>query len=100
MFKERSSLASRKLSFDELSVLAKTDQAGFEALRSALIDCVINIPGGNTAQLSALQRRLDGRENTGKAAYLSCLVLSEWLGDTYQELSQQIAAARQQGYAD
>lgn len=84
------------LNFDELSSLAIADPAKFEELRLALIKQVINSPGSNADQLAALQQRLDCGANVLAPAYLSCLVLSDWLGESYQKLTQQLTAVQSQ----
>ena len=86
----------RDLNFDALSSLALTDQAGFEALRTQLIERVINVPGGNADQLAALQSRLNQQSDSATPRYLSCLQLSEWLDEPYQRLTRQLSDTRQQ----
>ncbi len=74
-------------SFDELSALANNDPAAFEELRSALIKTTIRA-SGNASLLLQLQRRLDEEADTGTPRHLSFLHLSDWLDDTYRQLSQ------------
>jgi len=85
------------LNFDELSSLAVTDPDRFEALRSALIECVINEPGGNVAQLAALQERLNQGGDPATPRCLDCLRLSKWLDDSYRQLAWTLDHARVQG---
>lgn len=83
----------QNLDFDGLSQLAAADPARFEELRTALIERVINIPGGNADRLAALQRRLSETMNSGTPRYVSYLHLSEWLNEPYQQLSQLMTAS-------
>lgn len=76
-----------EFSFDELSALATNNPAAFEALRSALIKTTIRSAGDNSRLLLRLQRRLDEEADTGTPRYLSYLHLSDWLNDTYRQLS-------------
>lgn len=80
--------------FDDLSMLAATDLAGFEKLRSALIEHTINSGCENSAQLTRLQARLDSVAHTGEPPYFKCLHLSEWLDEPYQKLARQLSAAQ------
>lgn len=82
----------QNLDFDGLSQLAAADPAGFEELRTALIERVINIPGGNAERLAALQSRLSETMGSGTPPYVSCLHLSEWLDEPYRQLSQLLTA--------
>lgn len=91
--KNTSPSASQEFSFDELSSLAVADQSRFEVLRLALIECAINSPGGNPAQLAALQSRLDEKVDAEIPRYLICLQLSDWLDEPYQKLTQQLASS-------
>jgi hypothetical protein len=79
------------LSFDKLLQLAATDTKKFEELRKMLIERVISAPGSNSNQLALLQNRLDS--GVPSPAYFSCLVLSDWIDESYQKLAQQLAAA-------
>lgn len=74
-------------SFDELSALAINDPAAFEELRSAVIKTTIRLSGNNSALLQRLQCRLDEEADTGIPRYQSYLHLSDWLNDTYRQLS-------------
>jgi hypothetical protein len=74
-------------SFDELSALANNDPAAFDELRSALIKTTIRL-SGNASLLLRLQRRLDEEAATGTPRHLAYLQLSDWLSDTYRQLSQ------------
>lgn len=76
-----------EFSFDELSLLAVTDPAAFEELRSALINRAIHLSGDNSNLLIRLQSRLDQEDEAGTPRYLSCLRLSAWLNDSYLKLS-------------
>ncbi|MFZ2854604.1 MAG: DUF3135 domain-containing protein [Rhodocyclaceae bacterium] len=80
------------LDFDKLSQFAAADPARFEELRTALIDRVINIPGGNADGLAALQHRLSETMGSGTPRYMSYLHLSEWLNAPYQELNRMLIA--------
>lgn len=83
----------QNLDFDGLSQLAAADPAGFEELRTALIERVINIPGGNAERLAALQSRLSETiMGGGTPPYVFCLHLSEWLDEPYRQLSQLLTA--------
>lgn len=75
-------------SFDQLSALASNDPAAFEDLRSTLINTTIRLSGNNSSLLLRLQRRLDEEADTGTPRYQSYLHLSDWLNDTYRQLSQ------------
>jgi hypothetical protein len=86
---DSASTPRQQIIFDDLSVLAVADPAKFEALRKELIDRVINIPGGNPDKLAALQSRLDEERDTGISHYFSCMRLSEWLHEPYQQITQQ-----------
>lgn len=88
------SCASQNFSFDELAMLAATDQGKFEALRLVLIESAINSPGGNPDQLTALQSRLDEKSETDTPRYLACLKLSDWLEEPYQKLAHRLKAAQ------
>lgn len=98
--KNSTPIVLQKPAFDELSALALTDPAGFEELRLALIERVISTPGSNVSQLVRLQNRLDSGGAAATPAYFSCLLLSEWLGESYQKLSRQLTAARGDEAAD
>ncbi|MFZ2853169.1 MAG: DUF3135 domain-containing protein [Rhodocyclaceae bacterium] len=78
----------QSLDFNDLSLLAMADPAKFEELRTALIERVINIPGGNPDRLAALQSRLTEAMGSGTPRYISCLHLSEWLDEPFQRLNQ------------
>lgn len=75
-------------SFDELSALAVNDPAAFKELRSALIKTTIRLSGDNSGLLWRLQCRLDQEAETGTPRYQSYLHLSDWLDDTYRQLSR------------
>lgn len=74
-------------SFDELSAMAINDPAAFEELRSALIKTTIRLSGNNSGLLRQLQCRLDQEADSGTPRYQSYLHLSDWLNDTYRQLS-------------
>lgn len=76
-----------EFSFDELSALAMNDPSAFEELRAALIKTAIRLSGHNSGLLQRLQGRIDEDADTGTPRYQSCLHLSDWLDDTYRQLS-------------
>lgn len=76
----------KDFNFDQMSLLAVTDSAAFEELRSALIKNTVQFSGANTNLLTKLQCRLDQEIGTGFPRYLSCLHFSTWLNETYQQL--------------
>lgn len=90
--KNNASTAPQPTTIDDLFALAVADPEKFEAFSKEVIDRVINIPGGNRDKLAALQRRLDEKADSGMPRYLSCMCLSDWLDESYQQLARQTGA--------
>lgn len=89
-------LLARDLSFDELVLIAAADADRFEAVRAALIERVINMPGANTTQLMALQNRLNQNKDEATPDYVHFMRLSSWLDEPYRQLTQKLCDSRLQ----
>ncbi|MGE5471611.1 MAG: DUF3135 domain-containing protein [Bacteroidota bacterium] len=85
-----------ELDFDRLSLLASTNPAAFENLRTTLIKSTIQSSGNNSELLQTLQRRIESQADTEIPRHLSCLIISAWLDETYRQLNRQIDFSRSQ----